>query len=217
MKGIIYDCEIIKCIPSYDESEPDLEYCGGWEDFANMGISVIGAYELETNRYRIFLKDNLDEFQNLVEQSEHIIGFNSISFDDNLCRANGINITTTYDLLCEVRIASGQPPHYTPRRTRGGYSLDALAYANLNCRKSGSGAKAPILWQQGRIGEVIDYCLNDVQITVALWERAQTHGWLEDPTNGKALKLKQIPYQPQPEPAVQTNTKPVVQTDDLPF
>ena len=60
-----------------------------------------------------------------------MIGFNSLSFDDKLCKAHGIEVETTYDILCEVRQATGQPPFYAKGFTRAGYNLDALAKANL--------------------------------------------------------------------------------------
>lgn len=45
MKILIYDCEIIKCIPIRSEKrDPSLEYCAGWEDYDGMGISLIGAW-----------------------------------------------------------------------------------------------------------------------------------------------------------------------------
>jgi hypothetical protein len=62
MRVLIYDIEIEKGIPDKkNPREPDIAYCAGWDDHANMGISVIGAYDSQTG-YRVFLKDNFDEF-----------------------------------------------------------------------------------------------------------------------------------------------------------
>jgi hypothetical protein len=168
--AIIYDCEIINCIPSKGEPEDDLNYCRGWDDHANMGISCIGVYDYREDRYRVFLPDNLDEFRALIKEREHIIGFNSLSFDDALCRANNIDITTTYDLLRKVRRAAGEPEEYTQGVSSKGLSLGNLAQSNLGYGKSGNGALAPELWQRGHFGQVIDYCLQDVQITRKLLE-----------------------------------------------
>jgi hypothetical protein len=183
---IIYDCEIIKCIPPV--VKPNLEYCGGCRDHANMGISVIGVYDYLSRNYRVFLEDNFGEFVDLAGSRDVIIGFNSLAFDDKLCAAHGIKVTTTYDLLCEVRVASKQPPRYRPG-TRPGYSLERLAQANLGTGKSGSGALAPELWQRGQRGAVISYCLGDVQITRKLFELGVGDG-LKDPTNGELLRLR---------------------------
>lgn len=187
INALIYDCEIIKAIPDhYGDDDESIDYCDGWTDFENMGISVIGVYDIYRGMTRVFLQDNFNAFQALVKQRDLIIGFNSISFDDLLCEANNISVRTDYDLLGQVRIATGQPPFYTKGLTRGGYSLEALAQVNLGYGKSGNGALAPVLWQRGNFGKVIDYCLLDVQITYELFKRRLT---LKDPTNGFMLKL----------------------------
>lgn len=193
--ALIYDCEVVNCIPNWgEELDPNLKYCSGWDDFDGMGISVIGAYDFRQDRYRIFLEDNFQEFQKLVDDRKAIIGFNSLCFDDKLCEAHGLKVSTTYDLLAEVRVASGQPRYYVKGVTRGGYSLEKLTWANLGYGKSGSGSLAPELWQRGQQGAVIDYCLQDVEITRRLFDRRLT---LTDPTNGETLILREDPTLPE--------------------
>ncbi len=180
VKRLFYDCEIIKCIPNqWEDNLPNYEYCDGWHDFPNMGISVIGAYIEWMDHYSAFTSNSFDMFQQVVNIADEIIGFNSLSFDDNLCHANGININTTIDLLCKVRVAAGMPPFFVQGVTRAGYSLNALATSNLEFQKSGSGELAPMLWQDGKRDEVIKYCLNDVKLLVEL----EKLPFLIDPTD----------------------------------
>lgn len=186
--AIVYDCEIVRAMPVPGVApDPTLEYCGGWTDFEGMGISCICAYDFATDGYRVFLSDNLADFQTLVHKSEEVIGFNSISFDDRLCAANNIQIKTTYDLQREVWVAAEMPPEYTKGVTRRGYSLGKIAQVNLGSGKDITGAIAPELWQRGKIGTVIDYCLKDVMITKKLYEKRHH---LIDPTNAQVLKLR---------------------------
>lgn len=190
LKALIYDCEIIKAIPGkYEPRDPSIKYCDGWHDHANMGISVICAYHYPTDRYRVFCQDNFGEFQGLVMACDQIIGFNSIKFDDQLCAAHGIKVQTTYDLLCEVFEASGQPRQYTPGLTRSGYGLHQIAHANLGQGKTGNGALAPVQWQYGQIGQVIDYCLQDVALVKKLIDKLPV---LIDPTDGSTLNLPPV-------------------------
>lgn len=168
------------------DRSPDLEYCQGWDEFEGMGIAVICAYSSWEDRYYVYLQDNLANFQALIDQAEEIVGFNSLSFDDQLCAANGLRVKTTYDLLWHIRVASGMPPHYVKGVTRAGYSLGQLAKANLGYAKSGTGTLAPELWQRGNRGSVIDYCLGDVNLTRKLYERRAK---LIDPTNEEILAL----------------------------
>ena len=188
MKGIVYDCEIIRCIPSRDSKSTEYEYCSGWDDFGGMGISVICAIELETDRIYTFVHPEVAHFQQLiysVQQTGKIAGFNSLNFDDKLCYVNGIAVNTDFDLLCEVRVAAYGSPGWEDCPKGYSYKLDAIAL-NHGFAKTGSGTLAPQLWQQGRCQEVIDYCVNDVKITKELI-LLFLDGKLKDPNNGKVL------------------------------
>jgi len=179
MKRLTYDCEILNDPTVY-----------GWRNYKALGITVIGchadwldspliAFDCRSSQY-------LSEFQALVREADQIIGFNSISFDDELCRAHGVDIFTDIDLLCEIRLLSGQPAFYTPGLTRGGYSLGATCEANGLGQKSGHGAEAPLQWQGGEHQSVIDYCLHDVSLTRGLFD-LWNGGEIVDPTNGELL------------------------------
>lgn len=185
-KILFYDCEIKNLIPDRYGYIDKYTYAKGWDDFEGMGIACVGTYATWKG-YGVFLSNQLEEFRQLVDECDILIGFNSISFDDRLLAANGVNIETTYDLLCEVRIASGQPPHYTRGVTRGGYALENLAKTNLGRGKTGTGSLAPQLWQNNQYEQVVQYCLNDVELLKELWER-RSH--IIDPTNGKILRLQ---------------------------
>jgi hypothetical protein len=170
---VVLDAEILRCIPDRNAPrDPALEYCDGWNDHANMGISVICAIDTRTYEPRIFLQDNLAELARLID-GRVVAGFNNIGFDHKLMEANGLPLSQHvehYDLCVEVRRAVAEPDFYTPGKTRGGRKLDDLARVNLGMQKPMSGALAPIAWQRGNYGEVIDYCMGDVQKTLALIE-----------------------------------------------
>jgi hypothetical protein len=186
MKFMIYDCEIEKAILGRDERPLEgIQYCGGWSDKAGMGVSVICAY-LWDEGYRVFLKDNMDAFKALAESPDALcIGYNNRAFDDPLVEASlGIKIPPerSWDLYAAVRVSRGtsNAPH--------GPSLDTLARANGLAGKSGNGAFAPILWQKGKVGQVVDYCLSDVTLTVRLVELVMA-GRLRDPDSGRILAV----------------------------
>lgn len=189
MKGIVYDCEIIRCIPHRHEFNEDYEYCKGWDDFDGMGISVICAIELESDRSYTFVHPNITNFQQLINSTKlnhgSIAGFNSMSFDDNLCVTNGIIVKTDFDLLREVRFAGYGSVNWEDCPKGYTYKLDAIARAN-GFAKTGSDSLAPQLWQQGKHQEVIDYCMNDVKITKELITLFLDNK-LKDPNTGKIL------------------------------
>ncbi len=194
---IIYDIETENAILGRNEFAKDgIKYCGGWTDFAGMGISVICAHDLSTERTRVYLKDNLGEFAALVERCDCVVGFNNHRFDDLLLKAHGIEIPAgkSYDILEEVWRGLGLGMTYR-YETHGGLSLDSIVYANLRHRKTGSGATAPIDWQEGRLGKVIDYCLADVELTRRLLVKIINCGRLKNPKTGEEFNIRK----PSPE------------------
>lgn len=207
MKTLIYDCEIKRCIPDRNGiRKPEFEYCAGWNDHANMGISLIGAWLSWDNSIRIYPESAFEVFQDAVDYADLIVGFNSISFDDKLCAANGIRIKTGYDLLSEVWAAAGMPRQYTYGKTRAGYKLENLAQANLGRGKSGSGELAPELWQRGEQWAVARYLTDDILITKAIFER-RSH--LIDPTTDDILCLR------EPDEPIELDGVKVIDWDSL--
>lgn len=190
---IIYDIEIEKAIPSKSDLHTDgIAYCEGWHDHKGMGISVVGVYDYVHDRYRVFCRDNADELAALIERAERVIGFNNLSFDDKVLEANwGIVVpkSKTYDLLVEIWIAAGLEATFN-YRTHGGFGLDAMAAVNLGEQKTGHGSIAPVEWQRGNLGNVIDYCLMDVRLTKRLIDLATENQWLLNPRNKGVLQIR---------------------------
>lgn len=196
MAVLIYDIEIVRAIPNKDGSRLEgIEYCEGWHDHANMGISVIGAYDYAEDRYRVFCKDNFGEFMKFVAGSHLLVGFNNIPFDNQVLNLElgepdwRIPDGRCYDLLRESWAAAGLGPNFE-YPSHAGYGLDAICARNFGTRKSGNGALAPVLWQRGQIGEVIDYCLNDVRLTKQLLDTVIAGKTITSPVDGQALTLK---------------------------
>lgn len=189
-RALVYDVEIEKGI-SQGRRIPGIEYCEGWEDKQNMGISVICAYTYWDATYHVFCEDNFGDFQELVQSATEIIGFNSESFDDVVCSYSGLTVKTTYDILREVYKSLGFPPypdHFSHKYK--GYGLNALCKTNNIGKKIGHGASAPVLWQQGKIGQVINYCLRDVRMTKGLFDKIITIGCLKSPKGGRFIGMR---------------------------
>ncbi len=186
---LVYDCEIVNAISKNGEARIEgINYCAGWRDFPHMGISVICAYDYRHERYRVFCRDNFDEFSALAAE-RNLVSFNGLAFDDQLCAANGIAVRTHYDILVEVWRAAGLAPEFRCP-THLGYGLDALAKANHVGGKTGHGVLAPVQWQRGEIGAVIDYCLEDVRLTKLLLDQIILTGKLTSPVEARVLRLR---------------------------
>jgi hypothetical protein len=196
MRTLIYDIEILRAIPSGARLE-GIEYCAGWHDHANMGISVIGTCIIQNvPPYEYYFshradRHDLSRFQRDIDFCDFVVGFNSESFDDKVCAANGIRVRTNYDILRETYKAKDWDPYpETFDDKYKGYGLDALAFATLGERKTGSGASAPIWWQLGEKEKVIEYCENDVRITKDLFQKIIAGEPLIDPHTGEPIYLR---------------------------
>jgi hypothetical protein len=212
---LIYDIEIVNAIKNKDEDYlPDIKYCKGWGDHANMGISCIGVYDYEADSYRVFMADNMRGFYDLLATHKCCVGFNSIGFDNKVILAcepdenvrRGLSNyfdVASYDILAEIWRALGLDPGRFYWGTHGGYGLDAMCEANFGTKKSGNGALAPVWFQRGEYGKLIDYCLNDVKLTKQLLDRIINAisddirlatqlvvPQLKDPKTGKMLTLR---------------------------
>lgn len=192
---IIYDIEIKKAIHKKGEPKLDgIEYCKGWRDYAGMGISCLVANDYINGQYRLFMDDNIHDFLKLCK-GRLVVGFNSVGFDNRIIEAMfGVNLDDqSYDILREMWIASGLKPTFGGK-SHTGFSLDLTSGRNLGANKSGDGALAPIDYQEGRYGNLIDYCMRDVWLTSRLMDCIMDMGGLYSPKTKKFLEMKQIGY-----------------------
>jgi hypothetical protein len=194
LNALVYDIEIVKAIRGQDEAPIEgIEYCGGWTDHAGMGISVVGVHDLLTGRDRVFCSDNLSDFFELLKCRRVWITFNGIGFDNKVLSTVGEFPTTIhehYDILREVWLCRGLNPDKFYWKTHGGFGLDDICRANGLGGKTGHGALAPVQWQRGEIGSVIDYCLQDVKLTSDLFKLCQA-GPIKSPKGG-TMELRRV-------------------------
>lgn len=205
MKALIYDIEIKKAIQSKNEERlTGIDYCEGWHDHANMGIACIGVYDYAEDRYRMFMDDNMDDFFHLCDDRELLVGFNNIAFDNAVINASAPMLTEAskfFDILVELWAAAGLGPQFK-FPTHAGFGLDTLCKVNFGTAKSGHGALAPVDFQKGRYGSLVDYCLNDVRLTKQALDEIMRSGQLRDPRDpSKLLILSKPNIVPAPAPA----------------
>lgn len=191
---LVYDLEIIKAICKDNEKRlPGIEYCAGFDDFDNMGIATVCCYDFKENRPRVFTATNLSAFFELCSQRNLLVSFNGLSFDNNVLRVHHPDLfrfqeifhpDRCFDIYAEIKKAVHSTKLY-------GTNLAAMAKANLNSQgKTGSGALAPVNWQRGHYGEVIDYCLQDAMLTARLLKRIMLQQYLFHPRTGDRIPLR---------------------------
>lgn len=150
-----------------------------WTTYDKMGISVGCLFDYKTGENMVYCDDNIELMAQRIEEADLVVGFNIIGFDNNLLFANfkGIVIPPCYDLLKEVRRSTG-------KQLPKGCNLNEVLSATFGMQKTEDGAQAPIMYQEGRMGELISYCLADVRRERMCFEQAYVHGFLKTATHG---------------------------------
>ena len=160
--NVIFDIEIARTI----------EEVGGWGAKDKMGISVVGAYIYKTDEYRIYDSNNISEFEHLVNQS-NIVSFKGLQFDMEVLKYHGnFQPKKHFDILSVIKKKT------SGFKGKGVMSLDSICRETLGIQKDGSGAMAPILWQQGKIGQLCTYLLKDVKMTKELFDFINKYGYV---------------------------------------
>lgn len=140
-------------------------------DFSNLELTICCIHDSSTGEYKSFLKPELPELWPILERADSIIGYNSDHFDIPILGkyyAGNLSTIKSVDLLKEIKQALG-------RRLR----LDSVAEGTLGEKKSGNGLEAVKWWKEGKVDKVRAYCLDDVRITMELYEHAKKHGALK--------------------------------------
>lgn len=138
-----------------------------------LGVSVVAAYDYQTNKVFAFFESELAKLFRLFEKASVIIGYNSNSFDLlvlNEYYAGNLFKLPHFDILENIKELTG-------RR----YALEDLVQATLGKGKSGHGLQAIELFREGRIDELVKYCQDDVILTKELFDFGLEKGYVFAP------------------------------------
>ena len=144
---------------------------GGWSNIDKLGLAAAVLLHVETGEAHRFVEQDASDLIDRLLIADRIVGFNLIRFDYEVLRPYGLLVTPdmihrTIDLLDHI---------YQNLGFR--LSLDNLAEATLNVRKSANGLKSVEWYREGKLDQVLEYCEQDVRVTYNLWEygRQNTH------------------------------------------
>lgn len=179
MKILTFDLEIAKAIPDEGKSKREgYEYCEGWNDKAGMGISLGCAYLSWLDRFKFYDEKNIMDLIDDFALANLVTGFNIHGFDVSLLKGTlqrlGLPEKTglsgkTYDLFLDIKRSLG---NNFPK----GWTMENVARTTLGEGKSGAGAEAPFIWQDGCIAQIASYVLADVRLEHKLFLHALKYG-----------------------------------------
>lgn len=157
MRYIIFDIETQNLFQEVGSSDPTA-----------LDISVVSAYDSETDKYTTVSIDELDVLWPIFERADALVGYNSNHFDIpilNKYYPGDLSTIKSIDLLEEIKKSLG-------RRLR----LDGVAEATIGAKKSANGLQAVRWWREGKIDEIKKYCEQDVKVTKKVFDYALKHG-----------------------------------------
>ncbi len=152
------------------ETQRSAKEVGGWHMAHRMRVSCGVIYDSRSDRYDVYMEDQVDQLIDHLKRFDAVVGFNSRRFDYQVLTRYSdfdFNSLPTIDLLERIFQQLGFR-----------LSLDHLAQHTLNLNKSGSGLDALEWWQSGEIEKLVEYCKLDVRITLDLYLYARTKGYL---------------------------------------
>ena len=167
------------------ETKKSFADVGGKEHLALLGVAVLGAYSYASDSFRAYEEHELPEFEAVLKNTEHLIGFNAKLFDIPVLSAyvspGIIERIAVTDIFEDV-------VNFLGHRV----GLDALAPATVGEGKSGHGLEALEWFRQGRVEDVKKYCLDDVRLTRDLYEYGKKNGHVLFESRGDG-KIHSIP------------------------
>ncbi|MDD5290366.1 MAG: ribonuclease H-like domain-containing protein [Patescibacteria group bacterium] len=150
------------------ETQNSFQDVGSRSDLSLLKVSVVVAYFYPEDKFYTFTESEMDQLENLILQSEYIIGFNTIGFDlpvlQQYMKTNLLN-KKQIDLMVELENVLGYK-----------VGLQAVAKGTLGIGKLSSGMEAIKMWQEGRLEELKKYCLEDVRLTKEIYEHGLKNG-----------------------------------------
>jgi DEAD/DEAH box helicase domain-containing protein len=152
------------------ETQYSAQEVGGWHRADLMKISCAVLYDSSVDDYLEFMEDGVPELVQILKKFDCIVGFNIKRFDYNVL--NGytdfdFKRLPTLDILEEVHNHLGYR-----------LSLNHLASVTLGAEKTGDGLQALRWWKMGKVRELLDYCKEDVRLTLELYRFGCDKGYL---------------------------------------
>ena len=180
MEATTFDLETMKLAQDLD---------GGWAALrrGEGGVSCLVLWSARTGRPHLFDANTLSESISMLEASDVVLSFNGVGFDVPVLEGvsgKNLDIKEHLDLLQLIWEKIGK---------QSGYKLTECAERTLGISKNGDGMMAPQLAEDGKWGQLLDYCLHDVHLTRNLFLYAQKHGGIVD-VDGELLELPLPPY-----------------------
>src|SRR3989338_9232767 len=164
------------------ETQRSADEVGGWDNKHLMKIAVGVVYDSVDKKFYTYLESDAGGLVEKLLSADLVVGFNIINFDFAVLQPY-----TTVDLKNRVRSFDILKDVWD----RLGYrvSLNQIAKSTLKIEKSGNGLLSLQWFKEGKMAQIIEYCIKDVEITRDVFLYGLKNGYLDFEKNGQSVRL----------------------------
>ncbi len=150
------------------ETQRSFQEVGGFENLDKLGVSVACAYDSKTDQFLTFRENELKSGLFPLLEDRLVIGYNIRGFDLPVLASYGLEYRDldVFDIMYDIEAITRQRF----------LKLEYLARGTLGEGKSADGLQAIEWWKQGKVDEIIKYCLQDVKVTRDLFNYGRQNG-----------------------------------------
>jgi len=166
------------------ETQRLVQDVGGWDHIDKLGVSVACAYDSKTDQFIAYRENELSKLIELCEE-RLVVGYNIRGFDLPVLVPYGLKLkrVEAFDIMYDLEALTRQRF----------LKLEAVARGTLGTGKSADGLQAVEWWKQGKIQEIIDYCMMDVKVTRDVFQFGRQNGFIRIQRSEE--KVTQVPVQ----------------------
>ena len=164
------------------ETQRSADEVGGWDNKHLMKIAVGVVYDSVDKKFYTYLESDAGGLVEKLLSADLVVGFNIINFDFAVLQPY-----TTVDLKSRVRCFDILKDVWD----RLGYrvSLNQIAKSTLKIEKSGNGLLSLQWFKEGKMAQIIEYCIKDVEIRRDVFLYGLKNGYLDFEKNGQSVRL----------------------------
>lgn len=158
------------------------EVPGKWDSVHLMKVACAVVFEYKTDRFRIYGPDDVEALKARLLKAERITTYNGLRFDFPLIwelpgrQSPKEMLLKSDDLQRSIAIARNMNPD-SPYVHKG-FGLDSVARGTLQRGKIDCGTHAPALFKEGKWGQLVNYCCDDVALTRDLCDFVDRFGYV---------------------------------------
>jgi len=167
------------------ETQKSAADVGGWQNAHLMRISCAVLYDSKEDQFFEYVEGQIPQLIDHLGRLELIVGFNLERFD--------YKVLSGYSDLDFGKLPTLDMLQVVFKQLGFRLSLDHLAQATIGAQKSAAGLMALKWWQEGRLGQIIEYCRDDVRVTRDLYLFGKKYGYLL--FHDKSQNLMRIPVE----------------------